>query len=45
MQLITEGNPTLTPALNKSDIGAWHRLSNIVIYRVRAGALYGRKTA
>ena len=45
MQLITEGNPTLTPALNKTDIGAWHRLSNIAIYRVRASAVYGRKTA
>jgi nitroimidazol reductase NimA-like FMN-containing flavoprotein (pyridoxamine 5'-phosphate oxidase superfamily) len=44
MQLITERNQTLTPALNKTDIGAWHRLSNIAIYRVRPGALYGRKT-
>jgi nitroimidazol reductase NimA-like FMN-containing flavoprotein (pyridoxamine 5'-phosphate oxidase superfamily) len=44
MQVITEGNPTLTPALNKTDIGAWHRLSNIVIYRVLPQAIYGRKT-
>lgn len=44
MQLITERNPTLTPAINKTDIGAWHRLSNIVIYRVRTSAVYGRKT-
>lgn len=44
MQLITERNQTLTPALNKTNIGAWHRLSNIAIYRVRTGAIYGRKT-
>jgi nitroimidazol reductase NimA-like FMN-containing flavoprotein (pyridoxamine 5'-phosphate oxidase superfamily) len=45
MQLITERNQTLTPALNKTDIGAWHRLSNIVIYRVRTSGVYGRKTS
>ena len=44
MQLITEHNQTLTPALNKTDIGAWHRLSNIAIYRVQTSAAYGRKT-
>lgn len=44
MQLITERNQTLTPALNKTAIGAWHRLSNIAIYRVRPNAIYGRKT-
>lgn len=44
MQLITEHNQTLTPALNKTDIGAWHRLSNIAVYRVRTSAIYGRKT-
>lgn len=43
MQLITERNQTLTPALNKTDIGAWHRLSNIAIYRVQTSAVYGRK--
>jgi nitroimidazol reductase NimA-like FMN-containing flavoprotein (pyridoxamine 5'-phosphate oxidase superfamily) len=45
MQLITERNQTLTPALNETDISAWHRLNNIAIYRVRTSALYGRKTA
>jgi nitroimidazol reductase NimA-like FMN-containing flavoprotein (pyridoxamine 5'-phosphate oxidase superfamily) len=44
MQLITERNQTLTPALNKTDVGAWHRLSNIAIYRVHTSAVYGRKT-
>jgi hypothetical protein len=45
MRVITERNPTLTPALNKTDIGAWHRLSNIAIYRVRPNAIYGRQTS
>jgi hypothetical protein len=44
MQLVSERNPTLTPALNKTDIGAWHRLSKIAIYRVQPSAIYGRKT-
>ena len=44
MQLITERNQTLTPAINKTEIGAWHRLSNIAIYRVRTRDIYGRKT-
>lgn len=45
MRVITERNQTLTPALNKTDIGAWHRLSNTAIYRVRPNAIYGRKTS
>jgi nitroimidazol reductase NimA-like FMN-containing flavoprotein (pyridoxamine 5'-phosphate oxidase superfamily) len=44
MQVIATRNPTLTPALNKTDIGAWHRLSNIAVYRVRPDGVYGRKT-
>lgn len=45
MRLISERNPTLTPALNRTDVGAWHRLNNIALYRVRPSAIYGRKTA
>lgn len=45
MQVITQSNPTLTPAINRTEIGSWHRLTNLVVYRVRAEALYGRKTA
>jgi nitroimidazol reductase NimA-like FMN-containing flavoprotein (pyridoxamine 5'-phosphate oxidase superfamily) len=45
MQLITERNPTLTPALNETKIGSWKRLSNIVIFRVRPQSVHGRKTA
>jgi nitroimidazol reductase NimA-like FMN-containing flavoprotein (pyridoxamine 5'-phosphate oxidase superfamily) len=44
MQLITERNPTLTPALNETKIGEWKRLRNIAVYRVRPDALYGRTT-
>jgi len=44
MQLITERNPTLTPALNKTEIGAWKRRNSIAVYRVRPEAIYGRTT-
>jgi uncharacterized protein len=44
MHLILEHNPTLTPALNKTKIGAWTRSNSIVLYRVRPSAIYGRKT-
>ena len=44
MQLISERNPALTPALNQTEIGAWTRLNRIAIYRVRPDGLYGRKT-
>lgn len=42
--LITERNPTLSPALSKTDIGAWHRPSKIAVYRVEINSAYGRKT-
>jgi len=45
MRLITERNPTLTPAINQTKIGAWTRLNRIAVYRVRPDAIYGRKTA
>jgi nitroimidazol reductase NimA-like FMN-containing flavoprotein (pyridoxamine 5'-phosphate oxidase superfamily) len=44
MQLITERNPTLVPAINETKIGAWKRQNNIAVYRLRPDALYGRKT-
>ena len=44
MQLFTERNATLTPALNRTDIGPWHRLSKLAIYRVQPTAIYGRET-
>ncbi len=45
MQLLTQNNPTLSPAMNETKIGAWTRLNRIVVYRVRPEAIYGRKTA
>ena len=44
MRLIAERNPTLAPAINSTKIGAWTRLGHLAIFRVRAEALYGRKT-
>ena len=44
MQLISERNPTLAPALNRTKIGNWTRLSHLALFRVRTEALYGRKT-
>lgn len=44
MRLIAERNPTLTPAINTTEIGAWRRQNNIAIYRVSPTAIYGRKT-
>lgn len=44
MQLISERNPTLTPAINRTEIGSWKRFGNIAIYRLRPTAMYGRKT-
>ena len=44
MQLITERNPTLTPALHETRIGAWKRPGKIAVYRIRPEAIYGRHT-
>jgi len=44
MHLILDRNPSLTPALNKTKIGAWTRLNSFILYRVRPTAIYGRKT-
>ena len=44
MGLITERHPTLAPAINRTKIGSWTRLTNIAVYRVRPAAVYGRKT-
>ena len=45
MQLITERNPTLLPALNETKVGAWKRFNNVAVYRVRPHSIHGRKTA
>ena len=44
IQLITEGNPTLTPAINRTQLDAWGRANKIAIYRIRPSIMDGRKT-
>jgi nitroimidazol reductase NimA-like FMN-containing flavoprotein (pyridoxamine 5'-phosphate oxidase superfamily) len=44
MQLITDNNPTLTPALNLTQIDSWGRANNIAVYRVHPDVIDGRKT-
>src|SRR3569832_1027203 len=44
MFLVSERNPSLSPALSRTRIGAWTRLSRIALYRLRPDAAYGRRT-
>jgi hypothetical protein len=44
MQLITEANPTLTPAINKMWIDPWGRASKVTLYRIHPGMISGRRT-
>ena len=44
MFLVSEHNPSLSPALNRTKIGPWTRLSRIALYRLRPEAAYGRRT-
>jgi hypothetical protein len=44
MQLITRRNPTLTPAINLTQIDAWGRANEVVLYRLRPEIIDGRKT-
>lgn len=44
MQLITERNPTLTPALNLTQIDSWGRANNVAVYRIHPDVMDGRKT-
>ena len=44
MLLISERSPALAPALSRTKIGPWTRLSHVALFRLRAEALYGRKT-
>jgi uncharacterized protein len=45
MQIITENNPTLTPAINRTEIDAWGRSNTVAVYRLRPSIIDGRKTA
>lgn len=44
MRQITETNPTLTPAINATQIDAWGRSNTIAVYRIRPEIIDGRKT-
>lgn len=44
-QLITGRNPTLTPALNLTQLDAWGRANEIAVYRIRPQMIDGRRTS
>lgn len=44
MQLITARNPSLTPALNLTQIDAWGRANKLAVYRLHPDVIDGRKT-
>lgn len=45
MFLVSERNPSLSPALSRTRIGSWTRLNRIALYRLRPDAAYGCRTA
>lgn len=44
MQLITERNPSLTPAISATQTDAWGRGVEIALYRIQPEIIDGRKT-
>lgn len=44
MQIIGGRNPTLTPALNLTEIDVWTRENSIAIYRIKTEIMDGRMT-
>ena len=44
MQLIVMNNPTLTPALNQTQLDTWGRANEVVLYRIRPAIIDGRRT-
>lgn len=44
MQLITERNPSLTPAISATQMDAWGRAVDIALYRIHPEIIDGRKT-
>ena len=44
MQLIFERNPSLTPAINATQVDAWGRPVDIALYRITPQIIDGRKT-
>ena len=44
MKLITERNPSLTPAISATQLDTWGRGVDIAVYRIRPDMIDGRKT-
>jgi nitroimidazol reductase NimA-like FMN-containing flavoprotein (pyridoxamine 5'-phosphate oxidase superfamily) len=44
MQIITRRNPTLTPALNMTQVYGWDRPNKMAIYRIHPSIIDGRQT-
>jgi nitroimidazol reductase NimA-like FMN-containing flavoprotein (pyridoxamine 5'-phosphate oxidase superfamily) len=44
MKLITERNPSLTPAISSTQLDTWGRAVDIAVYRIRPDLMDGRKT-
>ena len=45
MKLITERNPSLTPAISATSLDAWGRAVDIALYRITPEIIDGRQTA
>jgi len=44
MKLITERNPSLTPAISATQVDTWGRAVDIAIYRIKPEVMDGRQT-
>jgi uncharacterized protein len=44
MKLITERNPSLTPAISATQLDTWGRAVDIAVYRINPELIDGRKT-
>jgi len=44
MSLITQSNPSLTPAISATTVDAWGRAVDIAVYKITPEILDGRKT-
>src|SRR5437588_4562313 len=44
MKLITERNPSLTPAISANQVDTWGRAVDIAIYRIKPEVMDGRQT-
>ena len=44
MKLITQRNPTLTPAISHTSVDAWGRAVDIALYKITPEIIDGRKT-